>query len=65
MNQLDPRGAALYAIIGLSLVLAGGIMVASGVAIEQRASGITAIIAALALVAYRARRRGGGGDDAL
>ena len=64
-GHLDPRDAALFATIALALVLAGAVLAASGVAIEQKASAMAAIVAALALVAYRGRRGRPPGDDGL
>lgn len=62
MGHLDARDAALFAGVALVLILAGGVMVAPGLAVEQRASALAALFAVLALIAYRARRRRPGDD---
>lgn len=60
---LDPRSAALFAIIALVLVGFGVVVVIPGPETSQRAAAVASLFAALALVSWRARRRHGDDDN--
>jgi len=55
---LDPRSAAQYAIVAVCLVLVGAALVAP-LAVEQRATVLSAAIVVLSVVAWRSGRREG------
>jgi hypothetical protein len=57
MNRLDPESAALYAVVGICLVLIGAVLTPGAVSIEQRGAILAGIITALFGVAWRWRKR--------
>lgn len=58
--NIDPHSAALYAIVGICLILVGALLTAGPLSVEQRGSVLGAIFAALAYVAWRSTRHRGG-----
>ena len=54
--KLDPESAALYAIIGICLVLIGAILTPGAISVEQRGAVLAGIITVLLGVSWRARR---------
>ena len=61
---LDPKGAALYALIAICLVLIGALLTPGQVGVDERGVVLAGIVTVLLLIGYGFRiRRGTGGDD--
>jgi hypothetical protein len=61
--NLDPKSAALYAIVAICLVMIGALLTPGAVSIDQRAAVLAGIIGVLLLVGLRFRvRRDDGGE---
>jgi len=58
--NLDPRSAALFAMIGLVCVLMGALLTIGPLTVEQRGTVLAGVFAVLAAVAWRGGRRNDG-----
>jgi hypothetical protein len=60
---LDPKSAALYALVAICLVLVGALLTPGTVGVDERGVVLAGIVTVLLLIGYGFRiRRGGGGD---
>ena len=59
---LDPKNAALYALIAICLVLVGAILAESDVPASERAAVLVGTVGVLLLIAFGIRIRRTGGD---
>jgi len=57
---LDPKHAALYALIAVSLVLVGAILAGSDVPASERAAVLVGVVGVLALIGFGIRIRRSG-----
>jgi hypothetical protein len=57
VNGLDPRGAALYALIAICLVLVGAILTLGQLGVAERGTVLAGIVAILFAIAWRHRSR--------
>jgi hypothetical protein len=55
--SLDPHDAALWALIAISLVLVGALLTPGTVGVDERGVVLTGIVAVLAAIGLRSRRR--------
>jgi hypothetical protein len=59
--NLDPKNAALYALIAICLVLIGGLMTAGQLGVAERGTVLAGIVAVLFAIGWRSRHGGGNG----
>jgi hypothetical protein len=55
--SLDPHDAALWALIAISLVLVGALLTPGTVGVDERGAVLAGIVAVLAAIGLRSRRR--------
>lgn len=53
---LDPRSAALYALIAICLVLVGALLTPGTVGVDERGAVLAGIVAVLFAIAWRSRK---------
>jgi hypothetical protein len=56
VRLLDPQSAALYAIIGISLVLIGALLTPGSLSVEQRGPVLAGIVTVLFAIGWRIHR---------
>jgi len=61
--SLDPKSAALYALIAICLVLVGALLTPGTVGVDERGVVLAGIVTVLLLIGLRIRIRRGGDAD--
>lgn len=59
---IDPRSAALYAVVAICLVLVGAILTPGTLSIEQRGPVLAAIVSVLLFIGWRMKIRKDGDE---